>query len=200
MTVRARPAGKDDRRPLGCAERPGRGIFAPAADAMHTSISLDGLAKRDAYREIRRQLSGLFEGEPSALANSANLSSLLYHSLPRLNWAGFYFLRGGELVLGPFQGRVACVRIAMGRGVCGTAARERRAVIVPDVSKFPGHIVCDSASRSEIVIPLVRGERLLGVLDLDSPDLGRFDEEDREGLSGAAEVLLRASDFSGLAD
>jgi GAF domain-containing protein len=145
-------------------------------------------------------LSALFEGETSGMANCANMSAVLFQSLPRLNWAGFYFLRGGELVLGPFQGRVACVRIKLGRGVCGTAARDRKAVIVPDVSKFPGHIVCDAASQSEVVIPLVKEGRLLGVLDLDSPDIGRFSIEDQEGLSEAAALLLRASDFAGLVD
>src|ERR1700722_18230491 len=113
-------------------------------------------AKAVAYRELHGQLTALFAGERNGLANAANLSALLYEALPNLNWAGFYFLRGRELVLGPFQGKVACVRIALGRGVCGTAAERRKTLIVPDVHAFPGHIACDSASRSEIVVPLVQ--------------------------------------------
>jgi L-methionine (R)-S-oxide reductase len=120
--------------------------------------------------------------------------------LPDVNWAGFYFLQGGELVLGPFQGKVACVRIALGRGVCGTAAERREILVVPDVNEFPGHIACDTASRSEIVVPLVHDGRLLGVLDLDSPNLARFDDEDREGLKTAADLLLKSSQISKLAD
>jgi GAF domain-containing protein len=115
-----------------------------------------------------------------------------------LNWAGFYFLRGPELVLGPFQGKVACVRIALTRGVCGTAARERRTLIVPDVHAFPGHIACDAASRSEIVVPLMQGDTLLGVLDLDSPLEARFDEDDADGLATAVQLLLTHSDMSRL--
>src|SRR6202789_4202872 len=115
-----------------------------------------GLSKIDAYRELNAQLSGLFAGERNGLANAANMSALLYEALPNLNWAGFYFLQAGELVLGPFQGRVACVRIALGRGVCGTAAERRETLVVPDVNAFPGHIACDAASRSEIVVPLIK--------------------------------------------
>jgi GAF domain-containing protein len=156
------------------------------------------MSKASAYAEIHAQLQAVFTAEPSGLANAANMSALLYQELTGLNWAGFYFLQDGELVLGPFQGRVACVRIAMGRGVCGTAAAQRKTLIVEDVHEFPGHIACDAASRSEIVVPLVKDGRLLGVLDLDSPNLARFDEQDREGLETAAQLLLQASDFSRL--
>jgi L-methionine (R)-S-oxide reductase len=159
-----------------------------------------GLAKPVAYRELKAQLAGLFADERDALANTANTVAALYHGLPDLNWAGFYFLRAGELVLGPFQGKVACVRIALGSGVCGTAAERRDAVLVPDVHAFPGHIACDVASRSEIVIPLVHHGRLLGVLDLDSPSLARFDDEDRIGLSAIVELLLESSDLSRFID
>ena len=156
------------------------------------------LPKAPAYRELNEQLAALFAGERDGLANSANLAALLYQVLPDLNWAGFYFLRGNELVLGPFQGKVACVRIALDRGVCGTAARERRTIVVPDVHAFPGHIACDVASRSEIVVPLLKGENLLGVLDLDSPLEARFDHDDAVGLTTAVELLLSHSDLSRL--
>ena len=157
-----------------------------------------GASKRESYRELQQQLSGLFSEESDGLANAANLSALLYQGLPGLNWVGFYFLRGAELVLGPFQGKVACVRIALGRGVCGSAAERRETVIVPDVHAFAGHIACDAASRSEIVVPLLRGDQLLGVLDLDSPELARFDQEDAEGLGAAVQLLLAHSDLSRL--
>jgi L-methionine (R)-S-oxide reductase len=154
--------------------------------------------KADAYLELRSQLSALLAGERDALANCANMSALLHEVLPDLNWVGFYFLREHELVLGPFQGRVACVRIALGRGVCGTAAAQRETVIVADVLAFPGHIACDSASRSEIVVPLIHRGRLLGVLDLDSPRMARFDQEDARGLGALVEVLLQSSDIERL--
>lgn len=157
-----------------------------------------GASKRELYLALHQQLSAVFEGERDGLANAANFSALLYAALPALNWVGFYLLRGRELVLGPFQGKVACVRIALGRGVCGAAAERRATLVVPDVHAFPGHIACDSASRSEIVVPLVKDQQLLGVLDLDSPELARFDEDDRAGLEAAAELLLAASDFSRL--
>ncbi len=167
---------------------------------MHVVNSTAGLSKAEAYGDLNRQLAGLFAGERSGIANAANMAAMLYQALSDLNWAGFYFLQWGELVLGPFQGRVACVRIGMGRGVCGTAAQKRETVIVPDVEKFPGHIACDSASRSEIVVPLLREGRLLGVLDLDSPSLARFDGEDAAGLGAAAQLLLGCSDFDRLFD
>lgn len=147
------------------------------------------------YASLAAQLRGLFEGEQDLTANAANLSSLLYHSLPDLNWTGFYFLKGDELVLGPFQGKPACVRIRLGSGVCGTAAKRRETIMVDNVHDFPGHIVCDSASNSEIVVPLVAGERLIGVLDLDSPSRSRFDEADAAGLNELVEIFVSATDF-----
>jgi L-methionine (R)-S-oxide reductase len=152
--------------------------------------------KTSLYHELNAQLAGLFADETNGLANAANMCAVLYHGLPRLNWVGFYFLRGGELVLGPFQGKVACVRIALGRGVCGTAAQRRETLVVSDVNAFPGHIACDAASRSEIVVPLLQYGRLLGVLDLDSPELARFDDEDRDGLSASCSLLLVKSELS----
>lgn len=153
-----------------------------------------GRAKPEAYRELFEQARALLDGERDAIANAANLAALLWHTLPDLNWAGFYFVRGKALVLGPFQGRPACVRIAPGRGVCGTAAARRETVIVPDVNAFPGHIACDAASRSEIVVPLLAGTRLLGVLDLDSPRPARFEEADRAGLEPLAALWVAGSD------
>jgi len=165
---------------------------------MHVVTSVAELSKANAYRELNRQFSAILAGERDGLANSANLAALLFNILPRINWAGFYFLRGRELVLGPFQGKVACVRIAIGRGVCGTAAQRREPVVVPDVDEFPGHIACDSASRSEIVVPLLFEQRLFGVLDIDSPELARFDSEDTTGLTELVNQLLRNSDFAWL--
>jgi L-methionine (R)-S-oxide reductase len=162
---------------------------------MHVVNSTAQLPKAAAYRELQQQLAALFAGERNGLANAANMSALLYEALPNLNWAGFYFLQAGELVLGPFQGRVACVRIALGRGVCGTAAERRETLIVPDVNAFPGHIACDAASRSEIVIPLIKDGRLLGVLDIDSPQIARFDEQDGVALNAAAALLIQSSDL-----
>jgi L-methionine (R)-S-oxide reductase len=167
---------------------------------MHVITSDPSLAKAVAYREIGAQLSGLFSAERNGLANTANLCALLYQMLPDVNWVGFYFLQGGELVLGPFQGKVACVRIPLGRGVCGTAAASRETLVVPDVNEFPGHIACDAASRSEIVVPLLQKGRLLGVLDLDSPNLSRFDHEDREGLEAAVNLLVASSELDKLSD
>jgi GAF domain-containing protein len=138
--------------------------------------------KPELYRLLESQLRSLLEGETDRIANAANTAALLYHSLPEVNWAGFYFLQGDVLVLGPFQGRPACVRIPLGKGVCGTAAKERKTLVVPDVSQFPGHIACDSQSKSEIVVPLIKENEVLGVLDIDSPHVGRFDEIDRQGL------------------
>ena len=144
---------------------------------------------------LLEQARALFAGERDPLANSANLASLIFHTLPDLNWAGFYWLRGHELVLGPFQGKPACVRIAPGRGVCGTAAERRATVIVPNVHAFPGHIACDSASESEIVVPVIKGGRLLGVLDLDSPRLGRFSQDDAATLEAVVAHFAEASDL-----
>ena len=150
--------------------------------------------KPQIYRELALMAKGLFEGERDAIANAANLSGLLAVGLSDLNWVGFYFLRGEGLVLGPFQGRPACVRIALGAGVCGTAAERKKTVIVPDVEEFPGHIACDAASRSEVVVPLLKGGRLIGVLDLDSPLPGRFDDADATGIETLAAMWLAASD------
>jgi len=145
-------------------------------------------AKMLLYRDLNDQLRALLEDERDMIANAANLASLLYHSLPDLNWAGFYFLKNDGLVLGPFQGRVACTRIALGKGVCGTAAESRRAVVVKNVHEFPGHIACDGTSNSEIVVPILNDGKVLGVLDLDSPAFSRFDEDDCAGL----EVLVQS--------
>jgi GAF domain-containing protein len=153
-------------------------------------------SKRDFYASLAQQLTGLLEGERDMIANAANMSALINQFLPSLNWAGFYFMRGGELVLGPFQGKTACVRIAVGRGVCGTAVERREAIVVPDVHAFQGHIACDSASRSELVVPLIKDGRVLGVLDLDSPNPNRFDDEDREGCERLVQIFLAATDMT----
>jgi GAF domain-containing protein len=146
------------------------------------------------YRDLAEQLGALLQGESDAVANAANTASLLFATLPDLNWAGFYFLRKpDELVLGPFQGKPACVRIAVGRGVCGAAVKERRTMRIEDVNAFPDHIACDSASRSELVVPLFRGQRIVGVLDLDAPVPGRFDAEDQRGVEAIAAIYMKAS-------
>jgi len=138
-------------------------------------------SKSELYRDLAEQLRALLAGEADRIANAANMAALIYHGLSDLNWAGFYFRRGAELVLGPFQGRPACVRIPLGKGVCGTVASRGATILVPDVHDFPGHIACDPASRSELVVPLIDGGHLSGVLDLDSPLIGRFEEVDQEG-------------------
>jgi L-methionine (R)-S-oxide reductase len=145
------------------------------------------------YRALAQELAGLLAGERDLIANAANTAALLYNALPEVNWAGFYFLKDGELVVGPFQGQPACVRIGLGRGVCGTAAAERRTLVVPDVHAFAGHIACDPNSRSEIVIPLLSAAGLLGVLDIDSPRRARFDAADAHGLEALAALFLAAS-------
>ena len=167
------------------------------------SDDLSGLPKPELYRHLAESLTALVATERDPIANSANTAALLFHSLADINWAGFYFLRGGlhadgELVLGPFQGKPACVRIALDRGVCGAAASRRETLVVPDVHAFPGHIACDSASNSEIVVPLIHEGRLIGVLDIDSPRLGRFDQEDAAGLERLAAILLAASNLDAL--
>ena len=141
------------------------------------------------YKTLNAQLSALVKGVPHPVANLANAAALLYHTLDGLNWAGFYLLEGDTLVLGPFQGRPACIEIPVGRGVCGTAVAEGKTQLVPDVHQFPGHIACDSASNSEIVVPIHVGSEIVGVLDLDSPHIGRFTEEDRAGLEEFARIL-----------
>ncbi|HZJ42257.1 MAG TPA: GAF domain-containing protein [Pyrinomonadaceae bacterium] len=147
-------------------------------------------AKSKLYAELATQLRALLEGEFDFIANVSNFAALLATSLPDVNWAGFYFLHGGELVLGPFQGKPACVRIPLGKGVCGVAAAQAETIIVPNVHEFPGHIVCDVASNSEIVVPLFDGEQVLGVLDLDSKLVGRFDDQDAEGLNELATIFV----------
>lgn len=156
--------------------------------------ALNGLPedKTAAYAELEKSLRALLSGEHNLIANAANFAALLYWSLPQLNWAGVYLLDPvrGDLVLGPFQGKPACIRIPFGRGVCGTAAARRETQIVADVHAFPGHIACDSASNSEIVVPILRGEELLGVLDLDSPSHARFDAADARGLEALVTVFV----------
>lgn len=151
-------------------------------------------AKKELYSSLALQLRSLLENERDFIANAANFASLIFHSLPDLNWVGFYLHKNDELVLGPFQGKPACVRIAMGKGVCGTAAQQRQTILVGNVHEFPGHIACDSASSSEIVVPLVNNEQLIGVLDLDSPLFGRFDDDDASGLNELAEIVISMSD------
>lgn len=155
-------------------------------------------SKAEQYAQLLEQARGLMHGEGDRIANAANLSSLVFHALPELNWVGFYFFDGRELVVGPFQGRPACVRIALGKGVCGTAAATGQTQRVADVDAFPGHIPCDSASRSELVVPLFLGERLVGVFDLDSPVPDRFDADDQAGLEAIAQAWLDTLDPAGL--
>jgi L-methionine (R)-S-oxide reductase len=155
-----------------------------------------GEPKEDVYHQLASQLQSLLDGERDLIANAANFSSLIFHSLPDLNWAGFYFLKDGELVLGPFQGQPACVRMKMGQGVCGATAAKCETIIVPNVHEFPGHIACDSASNSEIVVPIIKDEKLIGVLDLDSPVLGRFDNKDAAGLKQLIRIFVESIDSS----
>ena len=157
-----------------------------------TASALSG-SKPEQYAQLLAQARALLHGERDRIANAANLSALVYHALPDLNWVGFYFFDGTELVVGPFQGLPACVRIPLDKGVCGAAARTRRTQRVEDVAAFPGHVACDSASRSELVVPLFRGDVLVGVFDLDSPRLARFDAEDQRGLEAIAAVFLEAT-------
>lgn len=152
--------------------------------------------KAELYDDVNAQLGHLLDGERDMIANAANAASLLFHTLPDVNWAGFYLMKDGELVLGPFHGKPACVRIKVGRGVCGTAAARRETVVVENVDEFPGHIACDSASKSEVVVPIVAGDRLVGVLDVDSPSLARFDAEDAAGLERAVRTFLESTDLS----
>jgi GAF domain-containing protein len=162
-------------------------MFQPAA--------LDLSSKPELYADLASALTGLVGGERDWVANAANTAALIYTSLPDLNWAGFYMLKAGELVLGPFQGQPACIRIALGRGVCGTAAATLTTQIVRDVHAFPGHIACDAASASELVVPLLKDGRLIGVLDLDSPSLARFDAEDAAGIERLAAIFVTASEI-----
>jgi L-methionine (R)-S-oxide reductase len=162
---------------------------------MHELHDLSHLDKPALYAELEANLRGLLAGERDLIASAANMASLLYWSLPDLNWAGFYLVepRTGDLLVGPFQGKPACVRIPPGKGVCGTAAQQQRTVVVHDVHEFPGHIACDSASNSEVVVPILAGDRLLGVLDLDSPRVGRFDAQDAAGLEKLVQVFVEAT-------
>lgn len=160
---------------------------------MYETKDLRSLPKAELYAELLIDAESLLEEEYDMVANAANLAALIYHGLPDLNWAGFYFVQVDQLVLGPFQGKVACVRIDRGRGVCGTAWAEGRTVIVPDVHAFPDHIACDHVTQSEIVVPLLSQGRVMGVLDLDSERLGRFDEEDARGLEALVERYVRWS-------
>lgn len=150
--------------------------------------------KADIYAELASQLRGLLEGERDPIANAANMAALIAWGLADLNWAGFYIMRGHELVLGPFVGKPACVRIAVGKGVCGTAVAKRATMLVEDVHAFPGHIACDAASRSELVVPIIRDGDVIGVLDLDSPIPSRFDAEDQKGCEALVKLYADASD------
>ncbi len=167
----------------------------------HASARYDFRNKAADYASLAKELEALLAGEHDLIANAANATSLIFHALPDLNWCGVYLLRGQELIVGPFQGKPACVHIPVGRGVCGKAAAERQTIVVPDVHAFPGHIACDAASSSEIVIPLMgrsartEGDYLLGVLDLDSPKLNRFDEDDRRGLEALAAVFMKSLNY-----
>ncbi|QHB69996.1 GAF domain-containing protein [Stenotrophomonas rhizophila] len=158
---------------------------------MFDTSTLTG-SKPEQYGQLLAQARALVHGERDRIANAANLSALVYHALPHLNWVGFYFFDGTELVVGPFQGLPACVRIPLDKGVCGAAASQRVTQRIEDVDAFPGHIACDSASRSELVVPLVQGDTLIGVFDLDSPSLARFDADDQAGLEAIAAVFVEA--------
>ncbi len=154
------------------------------------SVDLAALPKPELYAELVNQARALLANEPDRIAKAANFASLIFHGVPDLNWAGFYFYDGAELVVGPFQGKPACVRIAIGKGVCGTAAATRLSQLVPDVHAFAGHIACDSASNSEIVVPLIENHILIGVWDVDSPTINRFDAQDLRGMEALAKVYI----------
>ena len=162
---------------------------------MFQAKAIESGDKVELYRDLAQQLDALLGGERDAIANAANTAALLFTSLPELNWAGFYFRRSrDELVLGPFQGKPACVRIAVGRGVCGAAVERRSSMLVEDVHDFPDHIVCDAASRSELVVPLIRDGQVFGVIDLDAPVPARFDLDDQQGIEALAAIYVKASD------
>jgi L-methionine (R)-S-oxide reductase len=164
---------------------------------MSMQVELDSSNPAAFYESLTSTLKALLAAESDFIANLANASALLFAHLPQINWAGFYLLKGNELVLGPFQGKLACTRIKLGLGVCGTSASKRETLVVPDVEAFPGHIACDSASRSEIVIPLISRGELWGVLDIDSPILNRFTEADRVGLEMFVNVLTLSIEARG---
>ena len=155
-------------------------------------FKIEAADKAVMYRDLASALEGLVAGEPDAIANMANASALIFETLPDVNWVGFYRNVGNELLLGPFQGRAACIRMTFDQGVCGAAAKSRKVQRVEDVHAFPGHIACDAASRSEIVVPLIRDGELIGVLDIDSPNLARFDAEDEAGVVALGEILSKA--------
>jgi len=157
-----------------------------------TSPASDRTEKNSLYGEIHQNLKAVLTGETDPIANLANAAALLFWSLPAINWAGFYLLKEQELVLGPFQGKIACVRIKLGQGVCGNAAEQRQTLVVPNVHEFPGHIACDSASNSEIVVPIVKNDALIGVLDIDSPEFARFDHDDKIELQKFVQILIAA--------
>jgi GAF domain-containing protein len=157
-----------------------------------TSPAPDRTDKKFLYGEIHQNLKAVLTGESDPIANLANAAALLFSSLPAINWAGFYLLKEQELVLGPFQGKIACVRIKLGRGVCGNAAEQRQTLVVSNVHEFPGHIACDSASNSEIVVPMVKNDALFGVLDIDSPEFARFDDNDKTELQKFVQILVAA--------
>jgi L-methionine (R)-S-oxide reductase len=157
---------------------------------MFTATAIATDSKAELYAELAEQAEGLFAGERDRIANAANFAALVWYALPSINWCGFYFYDGTELVVGPFQGKPACVRIAIGKGVCGTAAATRETQVVKDVHAFEGHIACDAASRSEIVVPLFEGNRLVGVWDVDSPHVARFDDEDRAGMERLCAIFM----------
>jgi GAF domain-containing protein len=167
---------------------------------MHAAAKIDGGDKPQVYAQLLAQARGLLAGESDRIANAANLGALVFDALPGLNWVGFYFFDGRELVVGPFQGKPACVRIALGKGVCGTAAATRSTQVVRDVHEFPGHIACDAASNSEIVVPVVAADgTLVGVWDVDSPLLARFDEDDRRGMEALVRLYVETLDRPGSA-
>jgi len=174
-----------------CPARKARAAIAARLQGMFTAHSLSG-SKPEQYAQLAEQARALVAGERDRIANAANLSALVYHALPRLNWVGFYFFDGNELVVGPFQGQPACIRIPLDKGVCGAAARSGQTQRVADVNAFDGHIACDSASRSELAVPLLRNDALVGVFDLDSPDPDRFDVEDQRGLEEIARIYVRS--------
>jgi GAF domain-containing protein len=159
-----------------------------------------GTSKTQLYQQICEQLTELLGDEPNFIANAANTSALLFQTLPDVNWVGFYIAEGKQLVLGPFQGKPACARLPIGKGVCGTAAAKRKTVVVPDVSRFPGHIACDIASQSEIVVPLLNWGKVLGVLDIDSATANRFDDDDREGIESVVAVFLASQATNDMPD
>lgn len=163
-----------------------------AAPMTFAAPPIHAASKKELYAELVVQAGGLLHGERDRIANAANFAALVWHALPAINWCGFYLFDGSELVVGPFQGKPACVRIALGKGVCGTAAATRETQVVADVHAFPGHIACDAASRSEIVVPLLDGDQLIGVWDVDSPEPSRFDDDDRIGMLALCEVFIRS--------